>query len=129
MECFTVNHCYGYCYELVARVIVTNWLPWVLVARFIVIAWLFRILVLTRHYDYRLQVFETSNVQIMADSQYNAQTRIQVLLEYLHEREMDLEDLGEQKRIKLEQCVTLRHFETEARQVTFSNAIVTTITL
>ena len=53
----------------------------------------------------------------MADSQYNAQTRIQVLLEYLHEREMDLEDLGEQKRIKLEQCVQLRHFETEARQV------------
>ncbi len=53
----------------------------------------------------------------MADSQYNAQTRIQVLLEYLHEREMDLEDLGEQKRLKLEQCVQLRHFETEARQV------------
>lgn len=32
----------------------------------------------------------------MADSQYDAQTRIQVLLEYLHEREMDLEDLAEQ---------------------------------
>ena len=63
----------------------------------------------------------------MADSQYNAQTRIQVLLEYLHEREMDLEDLGEQKRVKLEQCVTLRHFETEARQVTPNNTIVTMV--
>ncbi len=53
----------------------------------------------------------------MADSQYSAQTRIQVLLEYLHEREMDLEDIAEQKRVKLEQCIQLRHFETEARQV------------
>ncbi len=63
------------------------------------------------------QLFENSEIQIMADSQYDAQTRIQVLLEYLHEREMDLEDMAEQKRIKLEQCVQLRHFETEARQV------------
>ncbi len=67
------------------------------------------------------QVFETSEVQIMADAQYSAATRVQVLLEYLHEREMDLEDLGEQKRTKLEQCVQLRHFETEARQVRDSN--------
>ena len=91
--------------------------------------WLLWLLLLTRRYGYYLQVFETSNVQIMADSQYNAQTRIQVLLEYLHEREMDLEDLGEQKRLKLEQCVTLRHFETEARQVTLSNTMVPIITL
>ncbi len=55
----------------------------------------------------------------MADSQYSAQTRIQVLLEYLHEREMDLEDIAEQKRVKLEQCIQLRHFETEARQVLY----------
>ena len=47
------------------------------------------------------QLFETSGVQIMADSQYDAQTRIQVLLEYLHEREMDLEDLAEQVMILL----------------------------
>lgn len=53
----------------------------------------------------------------MADSHYNAQTRIQVLIEYLHEREMDLEELADQKRIKLNQCVQLRHFENEARQV------------
>ena len=53
----------------------------------------------------------------MADSQYDAKTRIQVLLEYIHEREMDLEELAEQKRIKLDQCVQLRHFENEARQV------------
>ena len=63
------------------------------------------------------QLFENSGVQLMADSQYDAQTRIQVLLEYLHERELDLEDLAEQKRMKLEQCVQLRSFEAEARQV------------
>ncbi|XP_013406605.1 kalirin isoform X3 [Lingula anatina] len=62
-------------------------------------------------------LFENSGIQLMADSQYDAQTRVQVLLEYLHEREMDLEDIAEAKRIKLDQCVQLRHFETEARQV------------
>ena len=64
-----------------------------------------------------LQLFENSGVALMADSQYDAQTRIQVLLEYLHERELDLEDMAEQKRMKLEQCLQLRAFETEARQV------------
>lgn len=53
----------------------------------------------------------------MADSQYNAQTRVQVLLEFLHEREMDLEDLAEIKRVKLEQCVQLCQFRTDANQV------------
>lgn len=64
-----------------------------------------------------VQVFETSGVSLMADSQYNAQTRVQVLLEFLHEREMDLEDLAEIKRVKLEQCVQLCQFRTDANQV------------
>lgn len=54
----------------------------------------------------------------MADSQYSAQTRVQVLLEFLHEREMDLEDLAEMKRVKLEQCVQLCQFQNDANQVT-----------
>ena len=53
----------------------------------------------------------------MSDSQYNGQTRVQVLLEYLQEREMDLEDLGSVRRIKLEQCIQLCQFETDANQV------------
>lgn len=64
-----------------------------------------------------LQVFETSNISLMADSQYSAQTRVQVLLEFLHEREMDLEDLAEMKRVKLEQCVQLCQFQNDANQV------------
>ncbi|XP_075229474.1 trio Rho guanine nucleotide exchange factor isoform X4 [Lycorma delicatula] len=63
------------------------------------------------------QVFETSGVSVMADSQYSAQTRVQVLLEFLHEREMDLEDLAEMKRVKLEQCVQLCQFRADANQV------------
>ncbi|XP_022243783.1 triple functional domain protein-like [Limulus polyphemus] len=64
-----------------------------------------------------LEVFETSGIRLMADSQYDAPTRVQVLLEYLHEREMDLEDLAEMKRVKLEQCVQLCQFENDASQV------------
>nr|CAD7400280.1 unnamed protein product [Timema cristinae] len=63
------------------------------------------------------QVFETSGLSLMADSQYSAQTRVQVLLEFLHEREMDLEDLAEMKRVKLEQCVQLCQFQNDANQV------------
>lgn len=62
-------------------------------------------------------MFETSGVQLMADTQYDAQSRIQALLEYLHEREMDLETIAETKRQRLEQCVQLKNFEIEARQV------------
>ncbi|KAL4217263.1 hypothetical protein ACF0H5_023714 [Mactra antiquata] len=63
------------------------------------------------------QLFETTGVQLMADSHYDAPTRIQELLEYLHEREVDLETLADTKRNRLEQCVQLRNFEVEARQV------------
>ena len=53
----------------------------------------------------------------MADQEYDGQARIQGLLEYLHQREMELEEMAEQKRVKLHQCVQLRHLENEARQV------------
>nr|KAG5714838.1 hypothetical protein BaRGS_000326 [Batillaria attramentaria] len=55
--------------------------------------------------------------QLMSDAEYDNGSRIQALLEYLHERESDLETMAEQKRIRLEQCVQLRNFEIEARQV------------
>jgi hypothetical protein len=53
----------------------------------------------------------------MADTQYDAQTRIQVLLEYLHDRECELEDVADSKRNTLDQCVQLRQLEEEAKQV------------
>ncbi|EEC13693.1 kalirin, putative, partial [Ixodes scapularis] len=63
------------------------------------------------------QVLESSGVQVMADGQYNAQSRIQALLEFLHEREMDIEDLAEVKRVRLEQCIQLCQLEKDANQV------------
>lgn len=56
-------------------------------------------------------------MEVMANGLYDAQSRIQVLLEYLHDRQVDLEDMAEHKRRKLEQCVRLRQFEIEAKQV------------
>lgn len=56
-------------------------------------------------------------MRVMAEGDCDAQTRIQTLLEYIHEREVELEERSEQKRIKLHQCVQLRHLENEARQV------------
>lgn len=64
-----------------------------------------------------VQHFENSGINLMADSQYNGVARVQVLMEYLQEREMDLEDLGAIRRIKLEQCIKLCQFESDANQV------------
>ncbi|XP_012941789.1 triple functional domain protein isoform X2 [Aplysia californica] len=55
--------------------------------------------------------------QVMSESDHEATNRIGVLLEYLNERQVDLEGLAEQKRLRLQQCVHLRNFEIEARQV------------
>lgn len=53
----------------------------------------------------------------MSENDHDATNRISVLLEYLNERQVDLEGLAEQKRLRLQQCVHLRNFEIEARQV------------
>ncbi|XP_064466147.1 triple functional domain protein-like isoform X2 [Ornithodoros turicata] len=63
------------------------------------------------------QVLESSGVHLMADNQYDAQSRIQALLEFLHGREMDIEDLAEMKRVRLEQCMQLCQLEKDANQV------------
>lgn len=38
-------------------------------------------------------------------------------MEFLHDREIDLEDLAEVKRVKLEQCIQLGQFQNDANQV------------
>ena len=68
---------------------------------------------------WQFQVFENSGINLMADSQYNGQTRVQVLLDYIQERQMDIEDLGSIRRIKLEQCIQLCQFENDANQVSY----------
>lgn len=65
-----------------------------------------------------VQIFESAGFVAMADTQHTAQMKIQYLLmESLHERELQLEDLAEIKRVKLEQAVQLCQFQNDANQV------------
>ncbi|GAB6019934.1 hypothetical protein CHUAL_001465 [Chamberlinius hualienensis] len=63
------------------------------------------------------QMIESSTVTLMADNECSATERVQVLLEFLHERELDLDDVAETKRAKLEHCIQLGQLEAEANQV------------
>lgn len=53
----------------------------------------------------------------MADGQHSATSRVQVLLEFLNEREMDAEDLAEMRRVRLEQASQLVQLQTDATHV------------
>ncbi|XP_066961005.1 kalirin isoform X3 [Macrobrachium rosenbergii] len=64
-----------------------------------------------------LQLLETSGIQIRADAESDANNKVSMLLECLHERQMDIEVLTDMKRVKLEQCIHLLQFENEANQV------------
>ncbi|XP_033101861.1 kalirin-like [Anneissia japonica] len=63
------------------------------------------------------QAFEANGVEMMSTSHMTAQNRIQVLLELIHEEYQDVEKLGAIRRLLLDQCIHLRHFEFEAHQV------------
>ena len=56
-------------------------------------------------------------VQIMAFAQCSAATRVQALLESLHEKQLDLDDAAEQKRLHIEQVLQLVAFKSDAEQV------------
>ncbi|XP_034658717.1 triple functional domain protein isoform X1 [Drosophila subobscura] len=64
-----------------------------------------------------LQLFENAGFISMADATHTAQARIEYLLDFLREREMELEELSEAKRVKLEQAVQLCQFQNDANQV------------
>jgi triple functional domain protein len=64
-----------------------------------------------------IQIIDNSTLTVMADSSHTAQTRVQYFLEFLHDRELDLEDLADNKRMKLEQALQLCHFQNDANQV------------
>ena len=64
-----------------------------------------------------LQMLESSGFLLMADSEQTGAARVQMILEFLHERQMDFEDLSEIRRIRLEQMIQLCHFQADANQV------------
>lgn len=73
---------------------------------------------------------ETSGLDIQADGETDAVSKVSMLLECLHERNRDLSDLAEVKRVKLEQRIQLLEFENEANRVTetfpFGQPLLTT---
>ena len=58
----------------------------------------------------------------MATTEMDAQTRIVDLLNMRRARVTELIDIAEKKRVKLEQCVRLRMYEGDARQVNIEMA-------
>ncbi|XP_011495502.1 PREDICTED: kalirin isoform X2 [Ceratosolen solmsi marchali] len=63
------------------------------------------------------QVLDQAGVCIMADGQHTASNRVQILLEFLNEREMDAEDLAEMRRVRLEQSAQLVQLQQDATHV------------
>ncbi|XP_033628960.1 kalirin-like [Asterias rubens] len=64
-----------------------------------------------------LQLLDSTGIELMARGQFTAQTRVQVLLDDIKDGYLELEDIAEVRRAKLEQCRNLRQFEIDAEQV------------
>jgi triple functional domain protein len=64
-----------------------------------------------------IQIIDNSTLTVMADANHTAQTRVKYFLEYLRDREHELVDLADTKRMKLEQAMQLCHFQNDANQV------------